>query len=188
MSARYRELESGGGNWALESGTGDWELESATLTNVSKAWTFKYDILNFVAKAWTFLYDITGTVAKAFLYLYDINGSPSSVLFSQEGTVTPTALNSEICFITKTDGPYHYACYIYVDNMASGDEIAIKVQVYDPTEGAWKSYDNEKKIKYSDIKSDESVFIPFLPATRYRVCLKQTAGTLRSYNWQLFKN
>ena len=187
MSARYL-IKTDGGKILQTDGTSGILLSPNTLTSVSQTWTLKYDILNFVAKAWTFLYDITGTVAKAFLYLYDINGSPSSVLFSQEGTVTPTALNSEICFITKTDGPYHYACYIYVDNMASGDEIAIKVQVYDPTEGAWKSYDNEKKIKYSDIKSDEAVFIPFLPATRYRVCLKQTAGTLRSYNWQLFKN
>lgn len=187
MSARYRELEVGGGNWALESGSGDWELESATLTSVSKTMTYLYDILAYVNKTLTYLYDITSVVYNTFTDIYDINGSASTALVEQRGTVTLSALNSEICFITKTDGPYHYSCYIFLDNMVSGDIIKIKTQVYDEISGSWKSYDQDRIIKYTDIDSKTAAFLPFLPANRWRVCIKQTAGTPRAFNWSVYK-
>lgn len=184
---RYWELESSVDNWALEDGTGTRELEAATLENVSTTKTYKYDITAIVNKTLTYIYDMTGTVARAFTHIFDINGSASSALVAQHGTVTLSALNSEVCFITKTDGPYHYSCYIFLDNMASGDVIKIKTQVYDETAGSWKSYDQDRTIKYTDIDSKTASFLPFLPANRWRVCIKQTAGTPRAFNWSVYK-
>jgi hypothetical protein len=196
MSSRYfdQETATGTGKIELETATGgagdpdDFLIEDATTTPISNTWTHKYDIFTFISKAFTYLYDITATVAKAFLHVYDINGSASSALTEQSGTVTLTALNSEICFVTKTDGPYNYAAYIFLTNMASGDKISIKVQVWDTVSGTWKSWDNEKVISYTDIKSDLAAFIPFLPARQYRICIKQTLGTPRSFNWLLYKS
>lgn len=191
MSARYWELEDSADNWALEDGTGARLIEDATTTPISNTFTHLYDIVAFVSKVFTFLYDITGTVLKTFTEIYDINDTGSDVLQEQKGTVLSTdlaSLNNEICFITKTDGPRHYSIYVFLDNMASGDSIAVKVQIKDPVSDTWKSYDNEKIIKYGDIKSDVAAFHVFIPARAFRVCLKQKTGILRSYNWALYKS
>lgn len=186
MSARYL-IKTDAGKILQTDGTSGILLSPNTLTAVSKTTTYKYEIFAYISKLLSYLYDITGTVARTFTKIYDINGSASSALVAQHGTVTLSALNSEICFITKTDGPYHYSCYIFLDNMASGDIIKVKVQVYDETAGSWKSYEQDKIVNYNDIDSKTSMFIPFLPANRWRVCIKQTAGTPRAFNWSVYK-
>ncbi|MEW6589384.1 MAG: hypothetical protein AB1299_09515, partial [Thermoproteota archaeon] len=191
MSARYWELESSADNWALEDGTGARLLEDATTTTVSNTFTHRYDIIAFVSKIFTYLYDITATILRTLTYIYDINDTGSDVLQEEKGTLTSTilnTLNNEICFVTKTDGPRHYSIYIFLDNMQSGDAITVKFQIKDPVSDTWKSYKNAKTIKYGDIKSDVAAFHIFLPARAFRVCLKQTTGTLRSYNWAVYKS
>ena len=188
--ARDRALESGAGNWELEAGGGNWELEAATLTTVSRTFTYLYDIRTNVSRTLTYLYDITGAVLRTFTYIYDINDNGSTSLENQNGTVTAamlSSLNNEICFIEKTDGPRHYSLYVYLDNMASGDTIKIKTQVQKP-DGTWKNYDKEKTIKFNEIKEDVAAFHVFIPHRGVRWCIKQTAGTVRSFDWDLFKS
>lgn len=188
--ARYWELEDSSGIWLLEDGTGGRLLEDATLTPVQKTFTYKYSITATIQKLFSYLYSITGTVIKTFSYLYDINDLGSEVLAEQKGTVTAVqlaSLNNEVCFLTKSDGPRHYSLYIFVDNMQQGDAIAFKTEVLDPVDDTFKAYDKEAKIKFSKIKGDVAVFEVFIPARKIRFCLKQTSGTLRSYNWALYK-
>lgn len=189
MSARYWELESSVDNWALEDGTGARLLEDATLTTVSNTFTIKYDIRTFVSKVFSYLYDITANISKMFSYLYDINDTGSEVLAEQKGTITSTilgSLNNEVCFLTKTDGPRHYSLYLFIDNMASGDKIEFKTEIQDPISLTWKKYETNI-VSYNDIGGKISAFQVFLPARAIRFCLTQTLGTLRSYNWVLYK-
>ena len=187
---RYWGLEDGSGRRELEDGTGFWLLESATLTAVFKTFTYKYDIISFISKLFTYLYSITGAVIKTFSYLYDINDNDAELLTEQKGVITTThlaSLNNEVCFLTKTDGPRHYSLYLFIDNMVSGDEISFKTEIKDPNTDTWKTYDAESIIKFNDIKGDTAAFQVFLPARAIRFCLKQTKGTLKNYNWALYK-
>lgn len=187
---RYLVQADGTSKLDLVDATGSLILAANTLTIVSNTFTYKYSITAIIAKLFTFIYSITGTITKTFSYLYDINDSGSEVLAEQKGTVTSThlqSLNNEVCFLTKSDGPRHYSLYIFVDNMQSGDEIIFKTQILDPTSNTWKSYDDESKINYHSIKGDIAPFQVFLPARQIRFCIRQTKGTLRNYNWALYK-
>lgn len=186
MSARYL-VKTDAGKILQTDGVSGILLSPNTLTVVSTTNTYKYDILAFITKTLTYLYDITSVVYNTFTDIYDINGSASTALAEQRGTVTLSALNSEICFITKTDGPYHYSGYIFLNNMASGDTVKITVQIWDGTSSAWRDYESAKTVRYTDIGGKTALFIPFLPASRFRICIKQTAGTPRAFNWQLYK-
>ena len=75
--------------------------------------------------------------------------------------------------------------------MASGDTVIIRTYKWEPNTSAYSLYE-EKTVKYSDLKGNEStdmpaVFLPFIPAERYKVTIEQTAGTLRQYPWELFQ-
>lgn len=196
MSTRYFELEDSSGKVELETATGgagdpnDFLIEDATTTPISKTFTYKYDILAFVSKVFTYLYDITGVVSRVFNYIYDINDDGSNVLEQQKGTVTSTILgsiNNEVCFITKTDGPRHYSIYIFVNEMQAGDEIVVTIEIKDPVSDTWKQFE-EHTLNYNDIDSDVAPFEVFIPANSFRVCLNQTKGALRNYNWALYKS
>lgn len=188
----YYGLEDGSGHLILEDGSGDgYLLEDATTFTVNDVLTIEYEITGSVNDTLELQYDMTGSVNDTISLCYDINGNASTSLVRQNKSPTLLALNSEVKIIEKTDGPFHYSAWIHLDNMASGDTVVIRTYKWEPNGSTYSLYE-EKTVKYNDLKGNEStdqpaVFLPFIPAEKYKVTIEQTAGTLRQYPWELYK-
>lgn len=188
----YYGLEDGTGHLLLEDGSGDgYLMEDATLFTVIDTLTLEYDITGSVSDTLELQYDMTGVVADTISLCYDINGDASTSLVQQFKQPTLTALNSETKIIEKTDGPFHYSAWIHLGNMASDDKVIIRTYKWETNNDVYELYE-EKTISYNDLKGNETndqtaVFLPFIPAERYKVTIEQTAGTLRQFPWELYK-
>lgn len=75
----------------------------------------------------------------------------------------------------------NYATTVFLNSMADGDVIIIRVYVNDaqgtPAERLWLS------ATYVGAQSDPSIFIPFLPTDSYRVTIQRSAGSITSADW-----
>lgn len=188
----YYGLEDGSGHLILEDGSGDgYLLEAATTFTVTDTLTIQYDMTGVVNDTLELLYDMTGVVQDTVTLYHDINGTASTQLVSQNLAPTLVALNTETKLIEKTDGPYHYSAWVHLNNMASGDTVIIRTYKWNITDSQYDLYE-EKTVRYTDLNANETnnmpaVFLPFIPANRYKVTIEQTAGTVRQYPWQLFK-
>jgi len=189
MSA-YWGLEDGTGRWQLEANTFDRLIEDATTFTVTDTLEIIYDLTGVVSDTLELQYDMTGVISDTISLCYDINGDASTSLVQQNKSPTLTALNLETKLIEKTDGPFHYSAWIHLSNMASGDKVIIRVYKWETNGNSYELYE-EKEIMYSDLKTLENdqtaVFLPFIPAERYKVTIEQTAGTLRAFPWEMFK-
>lgn len=96
------------------------------------------------------------------------------------GTITTTTLEQTIT--NPTDGIKFRGLHIYLDAMANGDIMQIKVYTYDPVGTAYKSWITQS---ISNQQTDPDWFVAFLPTTQYKVTIKKTAGTNRNVNWAL---
>lgn len=187
----YYGLEDGTGHLLLEDGTGGYIMEDATLFTIADTLTLLYDVTGVVSDTITLEYDMTGQVADTISLYYDINGDASTQLVRQNLAPTLTALNLETKIIEKTNGPYHYSAWIHLTNMASGDIVVIRVYKWETTSDTYALYE-EKTIRYTDLKGTETnnqtaIFLPFIPAERYKVTIEQTAGTLFQIPWEMFQ-
>jgi hypothetical protein len=99
-----------------------------------------------------------------------------------QGSVTPSALNTETDIINLGSQPDDYIVegYISLKNLASGDTVIIRV---------YMSADGTTQDKSDEMTLSGPVSIPIvrIPATTlpynglFRVTVTQTAGTLRAY-------
>lgn len=188
----YYGLEDSSGHLIIEDGSGSgYLLEDATTFLVSDTLQLIYDITGVVSDTVQLLYDITGVVSDSLGILYDINGDASTQLVQQKKAITLPQLDVEFRIIEKTNGPYHYAAWLHLDNMASGDQIIIRVYKWDGNNSVYSLYE-KKTISYSDLVGQENedqtaVFMPFIPSERYKVTLEQSAGTLREFSWEMYQ-
>jgi len=103
-----------------------------------------------------------------------------------EGTLSPAALGTEYDVVVSEVGVSHYLeGWIDLSAMAAGDAVEIAYYVSLVTPVSYKLYAKET---YSDAQAIPALHIVTLPA-RYgiKVTLKQTAGTLRSFPYQIFR-
>ena len=187
----YYGLEDSSGHLIIEDGSGSgYLLESATTFTVSDTLTLVYDITGQVTDTLILQYDILADVLQTVTLYYDINGDASTNLVRQNLAPTLKALNLETILIEKTDGPFHYSAWIHLTNLLSGDTIILRVYKWEPNTSAYELYE-EKPVSYNDLKTFENnqtaIFLPFIPAERYKVTIEQTAGTLRAFPWELYK-
>jgi len=99
-----------------------------------------------------------------------------------QGSVTPSALNTETDVINLGSQPDDYIVegYISLKNLASGDTVIIRV---------YMSADGSTRDKSDEMTLSGPVSVPIvrIPATTlpynglFRVTVTQTAGTLRAY-------
>jgi len=99
-----------------------------------------------------------------------------------QGSVTPSALNTETNVINLESQPDDYIVegYISLKNLASGDTVIIRV---------YMSADGVTQDKSDEMTLSGPVSVPIvrIPATTlpynglFRVTVTQTAGTLRAY-------
>lgn len=101
-------------------------------------------------------------------------------LLETSGTVTTTT--SEQTIQEKTDGSKYRGMHLYMDALANGDIMQIKVYTYDPVAASYKSWITQK---ISNSQTDPDWYVSFLPSTQYKVTVKKTSGTNRNINWAL---
>jgi len=102
-----------------------------------------------------------------------------------EGTVSPSALNTETTVVEVTPGkPAYLEGYIDASALASGDTIEVCWYVKIESAGDYKLIHKET---YDGPLDYPLIYIITAPA-KYglKVTIKQTAGTLRSFPYQFF--
>lgn len=93
------------------------------------------------------------------------------------GTITTSASEQNIFDITANA---HHASYIFTHNMQTGDTVVIKIYIKDDYSSTVRLFDS---VTLSGAQTLPSYFIPFLPATQFRVSIQRTAGTDRAYTY-----
>ena len=169
----------------------NFSLQYDIFNKVSDTIAFQYDITADLQKQLTVLWDVTAPISDSFNIKYDIDGAPSTILARQKLKIIPTDLNRETTLVEKTDGPFNYALWVHLNEMATGDKVKLKSYKWDPNNSAYALYE-QKTITYEDLKGTEdtpqtAVFLPFIPAEKYKVTITQLEGTLRNYSWELYK-
>lgn len=99
------------------------------------------------------------------------------------GTQTAT-ITTEHTLTTQT-GTKFYCAYIDLTNMTSGDTTEIRVSLIVKSAGSHILYFMGT---YSGAQSNPLLFIPALPSDiSWKLTLKQTVGTGRSYDWRILE-
>lgn len=96
------------------------------------------------------------------------------------GTLTTTASEQNFFDVTALK---HYATWVHAQNMAAGDVVKIKVYVKDTNGAAMRLY-KTKTVTFAQLKSDVSIFIPFLPSQQYKVSIQRISGPDRAFTWE----
>lgn len=105
--------------------------------------------------------------------------------------VTITASGSQVAVIgtehtlsNPTTNKY-FTSYIDLTNMTVTDTVEIRVYVIAKTSGSYIQY---YMSSYSGIQASPLVYIPSLPSDLgYKLTLKQTAGTGRTYDFKVYE-
>src|SRR5678816_1035681 len=102
---------------------------------------------------------------------------------SSSGTQTAT-IGTEHTLYNPTTSKF-FTGLVDLTNMASGDTTEIRVYIIAKTAGSYILYHMQS---YSGVQTTPLVFLPPLPSDiGYKLTLKQTAGTGRTYDWKVFE-
>lgn len=105
------------------------------------------------------------------------------VTVSSNGTQTAT-ISTEHTLYNPTTSKF-FTGYVDLTNMTSTDTTEIRVYVIAKTAGSYILY---YMMSYTGAQSNPLVYIPPLPSDiGWKLTLKQTAGTGRSYDWKIFE-
>ena len=99
------------------------------------------------------------------------------------GTQTAT-ITTEHTLTTQTGNKF-YTAYIDLTNMASGDTVEIRVSIIVKSAGSHILY---YLGTYTGAQTNPLVYIPSLPSDiSWKLTLKQTAGTGRTYDYRVYE-
>lgn len=96
-----------------------------------------------------------------------------------DGTITTDGTEQTIWDITADK---HFAGWIFMHNMASGDSITVKIFGKDQNSAVMRVY---KAPTFTGVQTSEpAYYIPYLTTKQHKVTIQRTAGTDRAYTWQ----
>ena len=99
-------------------------------------------------------------------------------LNSFDGNVTTNTSEQDLFDITALR---HFATWVYLDDLDTGDSVQIRVYVQDPNDSAtMKKYID---VLVSDAQSSPSFYIPWIPVEQYQVTIQKVTGTDRNISW-----
>jgi len=131
--------------------------------------------------------DVYFDIAWGTLRFYD--GSKwvdlmASVEILAEGTHTPSALGTEET-VYETTEKGKYAGYISVKNLQSGDSVTINLYLILTSGGSYELYDT---VSLSGAQTRTVVPLYEIPVSYgMKITINQTAGTIRSYDYVIFR-
>lgn len=101
------------------------------------------------------------------------------------GSGTQTAVIGTEHTLSNPTTSKHFSGYVDLTNMASGDTTEIRVYVIMKTAG---SYIQVYLDTYTGVQTNKGYNAPYLPSDiGWKLTLKQTAGTGRSYDWKVYE-
>ena len=80
----------------------------------------------------------------------------------------------------KEIGLKHCETHIFLDQLAAGDEILIRVYLDDPFDNAERRYIT---VPVEGLQTNPAHIVNWLTSTTYRVTLEQITGTFRTISW-----
>lgn len=75
----------------------------------------------------------------------------------------------------------HYATWIYLKNIGSGDSVQIRVFIQDPADSA--AMEKYIDVLVSDAQSNPAFYIPWVPTEQYRVSVQRVGGSDTTITW-----
>jgi hypothetical protein len=100
------------------------------------------------------------------------SGTQTSVIGTEQTLYNPT-------------GNKFYTGYIDLTNMASGDTVQVRISLIVKAAGSYILY---YLGSYSGVQTNPLVYLPSLPSDiGYKLTLKQTTGTVRTYDWRIYE-
>jgi len=99
-------------------------------------------------------------------------------LNSFDGNVTTNATEQNLFDITALR---HFATWVYLDKLGTGDSVQIRVSILDPNDA------NQTKryidVLVSDAQANPAFYIPWVPTGQYIVSIQKVTGTDRVVTW-----
>lgn len=95
------------------------------------------------------------------------------------GTKSVTASETDIFTILTTQN--YYGIYLFVNNMASGHTVDVKIYIWDNTDSVYRLLDTHQFI---GVQTDTAKFIPLLPLRRFKVTVQRTGGSDFNMNYE----
>jgi len=74
-----------------------------------------------------------------------------------------------------------FSCYIFTDEMLSGDTIVIRVYTLDSQDSVMRIHTTDT---LSGAQTSDGFYAPSLPTKQYKVSIQRTAGPDNTYSWQ----
>jgi hypothetical protein len=102
------------------------------------------------------------------------------------GSTATTSSEATLSEITSNDLAYWGAMVFVPSAFTTGDTAVIKFYVWDINPTATSRIQYVKTISDSQA-SAPSFYIPLVPTTRYKLTIQRTAGTDRTFTWQIIK-
>ena len=81
----------------------------------------------------------------------------------------------------------HYATWLHVNQMVSGDKLVVRVYVEDDTQPQPRKYLDVEIVGGQTVPA---IFIPFVPSSTYRVSIQMTepfGGPFHTFNFQRYE-
>jgi len=105
------------------------------------------------------------------------------VTVSSNGTQT-AVISTEHTLYNPVTSKF-FTAYVDLTNMTSTDTTEIRVYVIAKTAGSYIQY---YMMSYTGVQTNPLVYIPPLPSDiGWKLTLKQTAGTGRTYDWKVYE-
>ena len=95
-----------------------------------------------------------------------------------DGTHTTSTSEDTLSEVTANA---HFAFWIHLHNMASGDTFRIKVYVRDSNAGTDRLYLIQD---VSGAQSSPAFYQPYVTTKKHKVTIQKTAGTNRAVTWE----
>ena len=98
---------------------------------------------------------------------------------------TQTAIIGTEHTLTTPVGNKFYMAYVDLTNIIAGDTVEIRVSLIIKTAGSHILY---YLGTYSGVQTNPLVFVPTLPSDiSWKITLKQTVGTARTFDWRVLE-
>jgi len=102
-----------------------------------------------------------------------------------KGAHAISGIGTEDNLFSSATGLKYYQLYLNTNAMVAGDILELRTFVNDPQSAVERLYD---LTTYSGVQPQPVKFVPPLPTDSFRVTVKQTAGTARTFNWVRYES
>jgi len=110
-----------------------------------------------------------------------------TLTFTANGSTATTASEATLNEITADDDEYWGAMVFVPSAFTTGDTVEIRFYAYDINAATITGKIYLLHTISGDQSANPAIYFPLIPCRRYRLTIKRTAGTDRTFTWQIIK-